>query len=173
MSLGTFGTSFAARAEAARRIEGGKWIRGEVSVPVHGVTIFERSPRDGFFYAAQSIPFERRIIKNIPTAKGPFLLQDAVASMSRNFKGTCSGVLSELHRAVQSAAGQNAHTELSVYGSCAIGAALPTLSDIDVVVNVTSVGSNGPPLLLEDIKFLGDVANRVKVSRGWSAMYVR
>jgi hypothetical protein len=139
-----------------------------MSVPVHGVTIFGRCPADGKFYAAVSIPFERKVNIN-NTATNP-VFQDIAASLSRSFKGTCSGVLWELRRACRAAAGDDAHAELSVYGSYAIDAALPVISDIDVVINLTAVGSNVSPLLSDDLKLLGDVANHIKVSSVWHAL---
>ena len=165
MSLGTFGTSFAARAEATRRVEDGQWIRDEISVPVYGVTIFERSPADGNFYAAVSIPFESRNIDNCNIPKTA-LLQDAAASLSHSFKGTCSGVLWELRRASQAVAGENMRIELSVYGSHVMDAALPCFSDIDTVIEITPVGSNVSPICVEDssLIFLVDVMSLIKVS---------
>jgi len=165
VSLGTFGTTFAAREEASRRAQDGRWIQNETFVPVHGITMFERSTVDGNFYAVASVPFEKSTIKDCSVSIEP-LLQDACASYASNFKGTCSGVLLEIHRACQAVVDDKVHTKLSVYGSHAMDAALPPFSDIDAVIEVTAVDDNMTAFLTEEsgIRFLGDVASRIKVS---------
>jgi len=47
VSLGTFGTTFAAGDEASWRVHSGRWIQNKTFVPVHGITMFERRPVDG------------------------------------------------------------------------------------------------------------------------------
>lgn len=164
VSLGTFGTAFAARAEAMKRTQEGRWIHGETSIPVYGVTMFERSV-DGTFYAVTSIPFEKSAsARSVPTKP---LIHDACASYASSFRGTSSGVLWEIQRACEAVACDSVETKLTVYGSHAMGASLPTLSDIDAMIEVTSINDTMPPFSSDEssVGFLGDVASLIKVSR--------
>ena len=147
VSLGTFGTSVAARAEASKRTEDGRWIQGEVTLPVYGVTMFKRNSVDGKFYAVASVPFKRGSPTNSSNGSAEALLDDACASLACHFKGRSSGILSELQRACQSVAGDAMHVEISVYGSYAMDASLPLFSDIDAVIELTANGSVTDSLL--------------------------
>jgi poly(A) polymerase len=166
LSLGTVGTAFAARAEASKRIEDGRWIRGEVDVPVYGVTMFQRNSSDGKFYAVATVPFNRGSHCNSNSVSLEPFLEDACASLRCNFKGQCSGVLLEIQRACQAVAGDTMQAKLSVYGSHAMDAALPMFSDIDAVIELTVIDSGAAPSLSDKcgVSFLGGVACRIKVS---------
>lgn len=86
--------------------------------------------------------------------------------MSCHFKGRSSGILWELQRACQSVAGDTMRVGISEYGSYAMDASLPLLSDIDAVIELTANGSVTDSLLEDKMEatFLGDVANRIRVS---------
>lgn len=166
VSLGTFGAAFAARAEASKRIEDDRWVKGDIAIPVYALTIFERSYIDGKFYAIASVPFKRSFNCNVSASLKPFL-HDACASLTCNFKGQCSGVLLEIQRACQDVAGDAVHATLSIYGSLAIDAALPQFSDVDAVIELSAVGAKAVPFSSDEsgTSYLGEVANRIKVSR--------
>jgi predicted nucleotidyltransferase len=164
VSLETFGTSVAARAESSKRTEGGWWIQGEVSLPVYGVTMFERNSADGKFYAVASVPFKSGSPTNISNDLAEALLDDACLSLACHFKGRSSGILSELQRVCQSVVGDAVRVEISVYGSFRMDASLPQFSDIDAVIELTANGGMTDSLSEDKTgtTFLGKVVNRIR-----------
>ena len=148
VSLGAFGSACAARTHAKQ----GCMLNG-VRIPVHGITVFQRSVVDSKFYAKDVIPFlSRSVPRNLLTCKTASFLKDAGASWNSAFSSRSDTILSEVKRACR----EIAHGAcLYVYGSHALEATLPGISDIDVFVEVASKSAKD---------FLGEIADFIQVS---------
>ena len=138
VSLGSFGTSNAARSKLTDIMEGTHWISTKYQINVGSITLFERSKIDGKIHAVSSIPLMRKISDGRKMTKPSIFLNDMGLSWSRYFQDQSEGPILEIQRLCQQTADDLRYGLVQVVptGSYALGVCLPHLSDIDVVVKI-------------------------------------
>jgi len=155
VSIASFGTSTAAREKAA--LYRNALAAGLDSIPVYGVTLFERNTHNGKFQATATIPFSRR-----PPSAGRAnvngFLSDFGAAWNQYFHGMSTPVLAEVERACRDVTGTSSTVKVCVYGSHAVDAALPGISDVDAVIEVHLADASALPATATK-SFLVNVAN--------------
>lgn len=164
MSLGKYQTIAAAREEMTNMVSSGGWVRaGEdpFHLTAYGVGLFRRDVTDGKFYSVATVPLVPQREKGLSSSAAPalktkkkkndtesFLSNAGGLAWYQSMQGASNVVLREVERACIRAAavistgsnggGGNDRLEASVhvYGSHALGASLPAISDLDTVVQL-------------------------------------
>jgi len=133
ISLGKFSTATQAR-EAARMYADG--LHGSISIDVHNMAVFKRSS-DGKFYTTNVTPLGK-VKQVIGKSNTTDYIANSGKSWAKSFRNISEPILVELERVVRDVVGNSIHSEVIVYGSHALGSSLPGLSDVDIVVKLTS-----------------------------------
>ncbi|CAJ1953608.1 unnamed protein product [Cylindrotheca closterium] len=139
MSLEKHATTTTARAQLDQLLSSGAW-KGGMSLNGFGIGLFRRDMVSRKFFPVATVPLVNR--QNVAANQTKLFLQTAGLPWARSFERLSQIVLRELESACQhtiSSLCQGSLTStVSLYGSQALGVALPGISDIDAVVHLQS-----------------------------------
>ena len=179
-------------------ISSGRWVRsGEdpYHLTAYGIGLFRRDVTDGKFYSVATVPLVPQREKGLSSTKSnkkskkdteSFLSNDGGLAWYQSMQGASNVVLQEVERACIRAAADicgdgcnnnNNRLEASihVYGSHALGASLPAISDLDTVVQLRAKTSTDDDLihLTSSSEYLQAVSARLEYLHRTSRIRMR
>lgn len=163
MSLGKHATVATARAHLDQLVSSGAWKEG-ISLNGFGIGLFRRDLASRKFFPVATVPLMDR--QNVATNQTEAFLLTAGLPWTRAFERLSQIVLRELESACQHTTSSlwrgSLTSEVSLYGSQALGVALPGLSDIDAVVHLKSSGGTSEIQSVSGSKFFQLVRSRLE-----------
>jgi endonuclease/exonuclease/phosphatase family metal-dependent hydrolase len=169
VTLKRFGTADAARTDANNMRSDGSWI--SMLLRAEAVVVYQRDPIDRKYYAVSAVPLVLAP-PNPLTCRAKVFLRDAATSLSGHFSFASAPFLSNIervcHATIESQSQGQLQAVLRAYGSGAFNASLPSISDVDVVVEIRAKtlcdGSKAdqPVSRLSSSAFLQNIGLRLK-----------
>jgi len=172
LSLGKYSTTTEARTEFDKLVSNGAWKNG-ISLKGFGIGLFRRDAASRKFFPVSTVPLVDRSKVIVKETKA--FLQTAGLLHGKSFERLSKIVLGELESTCQHVTEEMWQGELTskvlLYGSQALGVALPGLSDIDAVVQLNFSGDEMRNI--NGSKFLRLVQSRLEQLHSGSKIRLR